>query len=247
MNKLFQICAFLCSTICVQAQQQVSNGSFENWEHVNSENAEPTNWNGIMSGDLCGFCSFGASQRIFRDTREVKDGSSSIRIESKSIVGGLIVNGTVTTGRVVAPGVSPSNGYNQSGITDDRFHQPFSGYPDSLVFWAKYSINDPSDSALVSFFFHGQEQLKDPDHWNESTRLVASCHEKFQTQRKWKRFSFPIRYSNSESNIQFLLATFSSSHEAGKGNGNAKLWVDDVQFIYNLGAQTTSFVTRSMP
>lgn len=185
-----------------------------------------------MSGDLCMLCSFGASQRVFRDVNEKVEGRYSVRVESRSIIGGLIVNGTVTTGRVIAPSPTPSIGFNMSVPDNGKFHQTISAVPDSLVFWAKYNITDDSDSAMVSFFIHGEEDLKDPDHRREATQVISKVQQTFHTSGKWQRIAIEFKGSLSPYQPEYILATFSSSFKAGKGNGNAKLWVDDIQLVY---------------
>lgn len=212
--------------------QQLENNSFENWSSA-SDAQEPDNWNTIMTGDLCRFCSFIASQRVFQDTREVIDGQSSIRIESKSILGGIIFNGSITTGQIAVPSASASAGYNQSLRKSSEFSQRLQVVPDSLVFWAKYSITDNSDSALVAFFIHGETDLKVPVPEIQVQSVVATVHKTFQTDGSWKRVSLPFKMINAEENPAYVLATFSSSFAAGKGNGTAKLWVDKVEFVYN--------------
>ncbi len=192
-----------------------------------------------MSGDLCMLCSVGASQRVFKDSNEKVSGENSLRIESKTVFGGLIFNGTITTGRVVAPGTAPSDGYSQTRQHESGFNLPFTYRPDSLVFWAKYNITDSSDSALVSFLLHGAIDFQDPV--KEEKKLVASCKYTFQTNGNWQRISLPFTYFSNATNPEYLLATFGSSFLAGKGNGNAKLWIDGLEMIYNSEQLTMDF------
>ena len=186
-----------------------------------------------MTGDLCRFCSMVASQRVFPDDKESVDGKRSVRIESRSILGGIIFNGSLTTGRIVVPGASASVGYNQTRMQEPGFHQKISITPDSLVFWAKYNITDRSDSALVAFFVHGNTELQVPVPANQKQSIVAEIRKTFHTNGKWQRISIPFKLKNSEVNPEYILATFSSSFAAGKGNGDAKLWVDKVELVYN--------------
>ena len=186
-----------------------------------------------MTGDLCRFCSMVASQRAFPDTEEYVDGKQSVRIESRSILGGIIFNGSLTTGRIVVPGASASAGFNQTRKREKGFNQRLTVTPDSLVFWAKYNITDRSDSALVAFFVHGDTELKVPIPDYQKSSVVASIRKTFQTNGKWQRISVPFAMKNTQVNPEYILATFSSSFAAGKGNGDAKLWVDKVELVYN--------------
>ncbi|OFZ56568.1 MAG: hypothetical protein A3D92_14650 [Bacteroidetes bacterium RIFCSPHIGHO2_02_FULL_44_7] len=113
----------------IWCQQQPNNGGFENWDAVGSSNEEPTNWSGMMTGNLCGFCGLAASQRVFRDASVIHSGTYSARIQSTSYAGN-IVNGAITTGQVNAPSTTPSDGYNQTVQSNASFNHPFTSQPD---------------------------------------------------------------------------------------------------------------------
>lgn len=242
----FHLLLVFCVSLSIaNAQQQVPNAGFEYWEFA-GEQTEPKGWNSLMSADLCMFCSFGASQRVFRDKRTASGSGSCIRIESTSALGGIIVNGSVTTGQVTAPSAIPSQGYNRTVKANPEYNLKFSHTPDSLIFWAKYSITDRSDSALVSFLLHDDVEMTDPPRSGVSNKPIAVAQKAFQTEGKWQRVSIPFRYqSHNSKQVKYLLATFSSSFRAGKGNARSILWIDDVELVYNdsnqiFGNQTAS-------
>lgn len=215
--------------------QQPNNGGFENWQNVGSSTEEPTNWNGMMTGNLCGFCGLGSSQRVFRDGSQVHGGTYSCRIESTTYLGNVI-NGTVTTGQVTAPSTTPSEGYNITLTGNGSFNHPFTYYPDSVVFWAKYNITTNADSARVSVTLHDNFDVRDPANAASQPHIVARAVTNFQTNgtTTWKRISVPFNYASYPATTTFYaLATFTSSKTAGAGSGSAILWVDDMEFIYN--------------
>lgn len=224
--------------LTARAQEQVPNSGFDNWK-IKNNHAEPIGWNSLMTADRCTFCSFGISQRVFPEQQGLPGKGTCLRIESSSILGGIIVNGTATTGRVIAPTIRPSEGFNQT-IPNSEFGLRFSGKPDSLVFWAKYSITDESDSALASFLLHEESVMTDPMNFCEPARPIGIARKTFHTKAEWKRISIPFEYSEKGvRKPRYLLATFSSSFQAGKGNFDATLWVDEVELIYN--KPSTSF------
>ena len=217
------------SVLTVSAQQQPNNGGFENWDG----NGEPTNWNNMTTGDLCFLCGFGSSQRVFEDNTEYIEGSASARIESTTAAGNTI-NGTMTTGQIVAPSTTPSEGYAFTKRSDNAFNHPFTDMPDSLVFYAKYNITDASDSASISVVLHDDNDYREPGGMN--SQVIARAQRTFQTggTSSWTRISVPFMYDGGSSNgIAYALMTFTSSYTPGQGNSNATLWVDDFQFIYN--------------
>lgn len=231
----------LVSILNVSLAQQPNNGGFENWDNVGSNTEEPTNWSGMMTGNLCGFCGFGASQRVFRDGTDKHSGNYSARIESTS-ASGVLVNGTITTGQVNAPSITPSEGYNMTLRSNANFRHAFASRPDSVVFWAKYNITNNTDSARVSVVIHGDYDVREPQDGASQPFIVAKTVKNFQTGGDWVRISLPINYTGPSSDVQYLLATFTSSYVAGQGNNSAKLWVDDMEFIYN---PNTALITPS--
>lgn len=235
MKKIYSI--FLALAVAgnsmVSAQTQPNNAGFENWDNVGSNTEEPTNWSGMMTGSLCGLCGFAASQRVFRDATDYHGGAYSARIQSTSAAGNII-NGAITTGKVNAPNTTPSNGYNATVMSDANFNHPFTDMPDSVVVWVKYSVTDASDSARMSFVLHDAYNLRDPQDGNSAPHVVATARKNFQTAGQWTRISLPFDYSGPSTNgAAYLLATFTSSYVPGSGNSTAKLWVDDLEFIYN--------------
>lgn len=232
MKKIYSaLFAFLMAggILNATAQQQPNNADFEAWDG----NGEPTNWNNMTTGNLCGLCAFGSSLRVFSDLVDFHGGASSARIETTSAIGNT-VNGAITTGKVNAPSTTPSQGYNATVMSDANFNHPFTDMPDSVVVWAKYNITDASDSARLSFVLHDSYDLRDPQDGNSASHVIASARKNFQTGGVWKRISAPFDYSGPSTNgVAYLLATFTSSYTPGSGNTSAKLWVDDLEFVYN--------------
>jgi len=242
MKKIYSIIStVLISAMALNsvAQQQPNNGTFEGWDNTGTSTEEPTNWNGMMTGSLCGLCGLGASQRVFREGTTFHGGMYSARIESTSAVG-TIVNGAMTTGKVNAPSTTPSQGYNQTVTTDANFRHAFTQKPDSVVFFAKYNITNNADSARVSVVFHDSYDLRDPQDGNSVSHVVATARKNFQTAgtTNWKRVAVPVNYSGPATTAAYMLATFTSSYVPGSGSSTAKLWVDDLMLIYNVAAST---------
>ncbi|MCF8278205.1 MAG: T9SS type A sorting domain-containing protein [Flavobacteriales bacterium] len=234
MKKIYStFCAMLAAgtMLTATAQQQPNNGDFENWDG----NGDPTNWNDMRTGDFtgCGLCSLGSSQRIFQDNSVVHSGSASVRIESTSALSNVI-NGTMTTGRVVAPSTTPSQGYAQTRRNETGFNHPFTDMPDSLVFYAQYNVTNSSDSASVAVILHDDNDHRTPG--GNNSQVIATAEKKFQTAGTgtWKRISVPFSYTGGSANgVAYALMTFTSSYTPGQGSSTAKLWVDDFEFIYN--------------
>jgi hypothetical protein len=217
------------AVLTATAQQQPNNPGFENWDG----NGEPTNWNNMTTGNLCGLCALGSSMRVFQDNADYHSGAASARIEATSAIGNL-VNGAITTGKVNAPSTTPSQGYNATVMSDANFNHPFTDMPDSVAFWAKYNITNNTDSARFSMVLHDAYDLRDPQDANSTPHVVATARKNFQTGGVWTRIAVPVSYTGPSANgIAYALMTFTSNYQAGAGVNTAKVWVDDLEFIYN--------------
>lgn len=247
MKKTIRSLAFIATLVCsasVFAQQQLPNQSFENWDNAGTQDEEPVEWNGMMSGDMCFLCSFGQQQTIYRESgaSNVHSGTYSVKIETGSYAGQGI-NGNLTLGRVTAPNATPSNGYNQSLTSGTEFSEAFTDKPDSLVFWAKY-IPNGSDSARVSIDLHGNYDQRDPyqNDPNTNSNIVAFSQLNFRTGGNWKRISVPFNYCGGPQNTPaYILVNITSTKTPGNSGGiGSVLYVDDTELVYNTGNPSNS-------
>src|SRR5690554_7963062 len=216
------------------AQMQIGNSDFENWDELGNDEERPGNWNNMKNGDLCGLCAFGSIQTTWRDT-ETRPGSSgtfSVRIKSGNALG-TIVNGNMTLGKLHAPSTSPSDGYNATNKSNTQFSEVMTDKPDSITFWAKYSITNNADSARVSAIIHGDYNYRDPQNSDSAPFVVSKAIKNFQTNGNWVRMSVPFDYSGPSTDAQYILVSLISSHNPGTGVNGATLYVDDLELIYN--------------
>jgi hypothetical protein len=223
-------CLLTCLSLNLQAQQQLPNNGFENWQNVGSNDEEPTDWNSNKTGG--GFASLGP-QTCFREASGVYAGSYCVRLETGRVLGNE-VNGTITTGRLEAPNTNPNNGYAQTVRNDADFNHPFSGRPDSLVGYYKYtSVN--GDGGAFQVILHGDADVRMPDP-NNSTSAFIVGEAAFDTPTanvgSWTRFSVPFVYNNTDT-PQYVLAIFTSSSDPGSAERGSTLWIDEVELIYN--------------
>ena len=116
MKKIITMAMAITTSIAVNAQTQIDNSGFENWESV-SGGSEPVNWNSFLtaSGGLAGFAANQIEEST--DKRPGSAGNKSARIWSRSVLG-VVANGNVTLGRINMGSSSPTdaNNYNKSII-----------------------------------------------------------------------------------------------------------------------------------
>ena len=151
---------------------QLPNGDFEEWSS-NDEITEPRYWHGFKSatGDLAN----SATSTLLKST-DVRSGAtvSSAVVASKSIFG-VVANGTITNGQLMAQSMTAANTWNHSQMeqtstaTDnygDKFYMPIYAKPDAIKTWIKFTQGSPNAqypySTLSAAIFNG-EYYQDPE------------------------------------------------------------------------------------
>ena len=243
MNKTFTLILSLSVSLFSAAQTTIMNAGFESWTGSGAS-IEPTSWHSNKSGT--GLASSGP-QTCFQETSSPHSGTYCARIETKYYIL-AVVNGNVTTGQVNAPSANKSEGYLSATGTNK---QAFIGRPDSLVGWYKYTqatsgTGAAAEQAKVRAILHSSDYF-DPEapfnsnHTDLSANKIADALfiSPAANQSSWKRFTVPFNYVNSNTPGFIMINITSSNNQltvapsTSTGNPGSKLWVDDLNVIYN--------------
>lgn len=238
--------AFTAIALSATAQTTIPNGDFETWGNVAPGNAdEPTGWHSNKTGSAVAKL---GPQTAFKETTNPHSGSSCVRLETINYLT-TPVNGSLTTGVINAPSFTKSEGYigtaNYSTASDIR-RLAFVGRPDSLVGWYKYTkatsgSDAATESAKVEMFLHSG-QYNVPETANGGNTLankigLALFVSPSQNVTTWKRFSVPFVYENADIPVYAMINMTSSNNQTTNASGS-KLWLDDLEVIYNPSSPT---------
>lgn len=237
MRKTLLYTVFTFVSLGAFAQQQIPNASFENWEN-SGDRIEPVSWNSNKTGG--GFAPQGP-QTIFKETNDPHTGAACVRIETKTYLLIAIVNGSLTTAVVNAPATDKSKGYIGTVHMDDQSNHriAFTDRPDSLVGYYKYTQGHSSEKGKITAVLHTGDYY-DPEtpvsnnHPDMSANKIARAL--FTTSAsntaQWKRFSVPFDYVNNTV-PEYIMITATSSENQLTDKSGSKLWIDDLELIYN--------------
>lgn len=215
------------------AQTTIANGGFETWTSVGNNDEEPTNWNSNKTGG--GFATSGP-QTCFRQTSP-HSGTYCARVRTGSFFG-TVVNGSLTTGKVEAPSTNKSQGYIRAIANEANYRMPFTGRPDSIVFWYKYNAegNDYPrfEARLHVGFAYAPEAPVSNNHPDSTVNIIAratwlGANADVNT---WTRISLPFTYVDTRTPA-FILITSTSSAVQTAGVEGSEFFLDDVEAIYN--------------
>jgi hypothetical protein len=240
MNKTFTTLLSLSISLFSLAQTQITNGGFENWGGNPSPGvaAEPTSWYSNKSGSSTAQL---GPQTCSQDGT-AHTGSSCAKIETKTVpIIGTVVNGNLTTGVVNAPTTTKSDGYigtEKYNASSDVRKMTFTGRPDSLVGWYKYTSGGTGETGKVTAILHTGSYY-DPEtptgyHVDPTANKIARATFFTPTGNtaSWKRFSVPFNYVSSATPAYIMVNITSSSLQTTNIAGSI-LWLDDLEAIYN--------------
>jgi hypothetical protein len=226
MTKKIIISLFLikASIFTLNAQDQIENSDFENWENIGSSDEEPNDWSSVKSSDNS-FLSNTAPQVISR-SNDSHSGSYSLKLKNETIFG-IVANGIATTGRVHAE-TNPNNAYVYTDQNNTEYNQNFTDKPDSLTGWYKYSPqgNDKGDIQVLLHSGYTEMPTSDQSNW-----IGIAKNEFSGTNSNWMRFSTPFNYMNN-STPSFMLSVISSGDSTIAIDGS-ELLIDDLTLVYN--------------
>lgn len=219
---LFISAILLASTI--NAQQQLQNPGFEDWDDVGTSTQEPTNWSSLKTADALASLTPEVLSRVTGRT-----GDWAVELEVKSVLG-IKANGLMTNGRVHAS-MLPSEGYVYTNSDDSKWNTPFTDRPDSIVGWYKH---DPQsgDRSKIEIILHTGTVGRLPMNATTITNKVGRARFDFtSSETEWTRFAKEFNYSSSV-DPEYVLVTISAGDSTIAKEGT-KLWIDDLELIYN--------------
>lgn len=250
MKKIY--ISFLSMTIGLGAfaQAQLENPGFESWENLGTNEREPVEWSSTRTGDNNASTPDDFVVDQSTTVRPGTTGSYSVLLETKTIViipvfFSVEVNGILTNGRVDAPTTTPSDGFNKTVTANSDFNTEFTDFPDSLVAWINYQPvgNDDGRIQCILHTVNGAGTAAGsmgtlPEvggtQGDNTGNVVARANQDITSNTGgWIRIALPFNYANANT-PEYILVTATSSVAAGAGTDGSKMYVDDLQLIYNI-------------
>ncbi len=225
---------------------QIPNSGFENYHAYNNID-EPLRWHSFATADgkFANFVKGTAHTFKSTDVRPGSAGSTSLSVKATKVVG-VVANGTVTTGRMIAGSMKAADAANHAELdmskTDvdgngNPYYVDMVGHPDSLAVWVKFSQGTAQEDhpyATVSAYITDGTYFQDPqDKAYTNIMAKAQNNEIATTDGKWKRIVIPFTYVDDNVNGKAILVTISTNADAGKGSNGDEILIDDLELIYN--------------
>ena len=241
-----------------QNHPQITNGDFETWTFDGAN--LPNYFNSFQTADGS-YASYGydsSNRQVQRstDTRPGSTGRYSCHIWSRLVQVKILfvtikanAQGNLTTGRVHAGSTSADgdnnynysdrDGYNTLNGFSNPCAMPFTGKPDSLAVWVKFTPDGTDTSnpyAKVTATIHSDfDYIDGYAKTSDQQYVVAKAENKTitKTNGKWKRISIPFKYTNNGAQPKYILLSIATNAVPGKGGTGDHMYVDDITLVYN--------------
>ena len=245
MKRLFYTFLMALVAMSGNAQYQLGNSGFEQWESVSysgKTGEEPLQWSSFMdgTGSLKGMA--GAVQ-LWKstDTRPGTKGSYSAQIAARNVMFGIIAQGNLTTGCVNMGSTTATDGTgNYNYINESRTDQSmrFSGHPDAARYWVKFA---GKNDGKVSITLTTKGYFQDPQANNITATVVATSIKSTPSNGTWTQYTAPFEVNNASKDPYYVLVNISTSAIAGDGAESDYLYVDDMEMLYYSEAKSITY------
>ncbi len=231
---------------------QIPNSDFEQWHSVGNNLYEPGAEGTLYSWHGFGTCFgdySGTARTISKLTYEDHNGGKCAVVSCTDLWIAK-ANGTLTTGRLKAGSMTATSydnhsemdmNANYSSDENDKYakYGPFFvqlyAKPDSIKSSIKVALKNNSHkasfSAAITDGSYYQEPIPDGTTY---TNVAASAKNEALPTQDWTDYTFPFTY-NAGVDAKAIMVTISTNAQPGTGTGGDKVYVDDVELIYNAG------------
>ena len=251
---------FLGISVTASAQYQLQNNGFEEWadqSYKKVSGEEPLHWSSFITGSGKLKSLACTTSQLFKseDVRAGSTGRYSAGIKVNYIpFPSTYAQGNMTTGRVNMGNMSPKNpgesesenianreskptgNYNFTDLSDDNHNQKFTGRPDVMRVYVKYTTT--GSKGKIAAYLHSNAYYQDPlpKDGSHSAQVIASAVKlDLAATKGWEKVEIPVTYESKDKTLRpsYALVSFATSATPGVGNKGDEMLIDDVEFIYN--------------
>lgn len=228
---------------------QIPNSDFEEWHSVGNSLEEPGAEGSTYSWHGFGTCfgSFaGTARNVGKLTKEDHNGGKCAVVTCSDLLFAK-ANGTLTTGRLKAGSMSATSNDNHSemDINKDYGTDPNDDYdqygpfyvllkakPDAIKSSLKVALKNNSHRASFSAAITDGTYYQEPSNTTYNNVAASAKNTALPTTQDWTDYIFPFTY-NAGIEAKAIMVTISTNANPGTGTGGDKVYVDDVELLYN--------------
>lgn len=249
-KNILLVLSLICLMVTGYAQNLViRNGNMEQWDNVGGATEEPKFFNSNKTG---GGNATSGPQTCFREATNPHTGTYCARVKTGLAFGIVVVNGSLTSGKVEAPTTNKADGYIRTVASatpaDTVYAMSFTGRPDSIVFWYRYDAYGADkprfEARLHVGYAYAPEAPNGSNHPDSTVNIIARAAWQGANAdvSTWTRVALPFTYVDNRT-PKYILITSTSSADQLNGVNNSTFWLDDIEAIYNPTIATGTVAT----
>ena len=235
MKRLYFTLMVSIAAMSANAQYQIGNSDFEQWESVSysgKTGEEPLLWSSFLDG-TGSLKSMAGAVQLYKDTetRPGSTGSYSAKLTARQILTftaqGNLTTGCVNMGSMKAADASGNYNYINESRTDQSMR--FTGRPDAVRYWVRFS---GTKNGKVAVILTTKGYYQDPEANDITATVVASSVKSLPSNDTWTEYTVPFEYKDATQDPYYVLVNVSTSETAGSGNKNDYMYIDDMEVLY---------------
>lgn len=254
VKKLLTLFMLGATALSANAQYQLANSDFEEWESVTYSGRtgdEPVNWSSFLdgTGNLKSMAGYSQLEKS-TDKPTSSAGSYSAKLTSRAVKAGVITlavaqgnltNGCVNMGSMTATDASGNYNYINLSRTDQSMG--FTGLPDAVKVWVKFSGTKTGNVEVILVgdmeekTFQSPESSKAP---NTAVLVAKAQNDQIPSNNTWTEYTIPFTYF-SEEDPNFSLVNISTCATPGAGKATDYMYVDDMVMLYYSELETATY------
>ena len=265
MKKLLFTLSLVAITLSTQAQYQLQNSDFENWETVSGNGntgEEPTYWNSFLTANPSAsfYGTIAAVQvKSSTNTRPGSTGSKSAYIYARKVIFSTFAQGNLTTGCINGGSMSATDANGNYNFTNEDVEgqaMKFTGKPDAISAWVNNYTSKSNKTGKIAVYLHEKGYYQDPNTGNtdklvklvaSATAAPASNPSTSYNASNWVQVIIPFTYENNGTDRPYYaLVSFATNSTAGQGAANDYMYIDDVEMIYYSELASASYGGNSL-
>lgn len=240
IKKFLSIMLLGTTVLTTNAQTQLYNGGFEEWESVTYSGRtgdEPVKWSSFLDGtgslkNMAGYDQLVKST----DTRPGSTGSYSAKLTSRAVkmmgVTIAVAQGNLTTGCVnmgSTTATAATGNYNYINYDREDQAMTFTGHPDAVKFWTKFK-GDKTGNVEVVLTTSGYYQSPEANQIT-ATKVAHAQNDTIPSNDTWTEYTVPFEYSASV-DPEYVLVNVSTCATPGAGKEADYMYIDDIEMVY---------------
>lgn len=238
----FLIGAFaMLMSIGANAQYQLTNSDFEQWESVTYSGRtgdEPVNWSSFLdgTGSLKSMAGYNQLEKS-TDKPASSTGSYSAKLTSRAVklmgmtiavAQGNLTNGCINMGSTTATEAKGNYNYINTERADQSMK--FTGHPDAVSVWVKFK---GSKTGNVEVVLVTDGYYQSPEANDIKAKTVAHAQNaEMSSNDTWTEYIIPFTYTGAADNPTYSLVNISTCATPGAGKEADYMFVDDMKMLY---------------